>query len=232
MKIGFAIARVVLAIAVVAAIISQLNQSYLNWTAGGVTNYAISYVNFFSYFTIESNSATVVVCLIGAGLLLFRAGSADPQWFTGLRAAVVTYMTVTGIVYNLLLRGIQLEPGTTVAWSNEILHAVAPIWMLLDWFFAPGRTPLRWRAIGGIVVFPLVWVTYTLIRAPFTPNEVKGNSYWYPYPFFDPNLSPNGYLSVALYVILIAAVIGATAAGLVWVSRRFASPRAMVAPPR
>jgi hypothetical protein len=49
---------------------------------------------------------------------------------------------------------------------------------------------------------------------------MRGHGYWYPYPFLDPHLSPNGYLSVTFYIILIAAVIGLTAAGVVWVSRR------------
>ena len=68
-----------------------------------------------------------------------------------------------------------------------------------------------------------MWVAYTLIRGPFTPNEVLGEPYWYPYPFLNPNLSPNGYLSVAFYVILIVLFIGAVGAGAIWVSRRKAT---------
>jgi len=33
--------------------------------------------------------------------------------------------------------------------------------------------------------------------------------------------SPQGYVSVAFYVVLIAAVIGLTAAGVLWISRRW-----------
>lgn len=220
MRILFAVLRVAVAVAIVAAIVAQLNQSVTNWTEAGVTNLAITFTNFFSFFTIESNVATVAVCLIGAFLLLTRKGAADPGWFTGLRAGVVTYMVVTGIVYNLLLRGIALPQGTTVPWSNEILHVVAPLWMLLDWLFVTGRLALAWKAIWGIIVFPLVWVVYTLVRGPITPDEMQGKDFWYPYPFLNPNLSQNGYLSVAFYVVLIAAVIGLTAAGVVWVSRR------------
>ena len=72
----------------------------------------------------------------------------------------------------------------------------------------------------------MVWVIYTLVRAPFTPNELTGDSYWYPYPFLNPNLSQNGYLSVTFYVILIAAVIGLTAAGVIWRSHRGKRPAA------
>jgi hypothetical protein len=223
MRILFAVARVAVAVAIIVAIVAQLNQSVSNWIAGGVTNLAVSFANFFSFFTIESNVLTVVIGLVGAFLLLARKGGPDPLWFNGLRAGVTTYMVVTGIVYNLLLRGIELPQGTTVPWSNEVLHVVAPLWMLIDWLFVPGRRPLEWKAIWGIIVFPIVWVVYTLIRGPITPDEMQDNPFWYPYPFLNPNLSQNGYLSVSFYVILIALVIGLTAAGVVWVSKRKAA---------
>lgn len=219
MRIAFAIVRLLIAGLIVAAIVAQLMQSYANWTSAGVTNIGITFANFFSFFTIESNVASAVVLLIGAALVVTRKGG-DPEWYTILRATIVTYMVVTGVVYNLLLRGVELPQGTTVPWSNEVLHVVAPVWMLLDWLFAPGRRELVWRTIWIIIVFPIAWVVYTLIRGPITPNELTGASYWYPYPFLDPNLSANGYSSVAFYVILIALVVGLAAAGVVWVSKR------------
>jgi hypothetical protein len=218
-RIGFAIGRVALAAAIIAAIVGQLFTSIDFWTTHGVTNLAVVLTNFFSFFTIESNIATVVVMLIGAVVLVRQKGE-DPQWFAVLRLCVVTYMGVTGIVYNLLLRNIELPQGATLAWSNEVLHVVAPVLVVLDWLFAPGRRPLAWRSLWIVVVFPIVWAAYTLVRGPFTPNELTGVSYWYPYPFLDPNLSPNGYLSVAFYVLLIALFICAVGAGAIWVSRR------------
>lgn len=219
MRILFAALRLVVAAGVTAAIVAQLVLSIGLWTDAGV-DLGVYVTNFFSFFTIESNVLTVVVCLIGAVLLIARREGADPGWFTGLRAATATYMIVTGVVYNLLLRGIELPQGSTVPWSNEVLHVVGPLWMLLDWLLAPGRSPLNWKAIFGIIAFPIVWVVYTLVRGPITPDPFKGFDVWYPYPFLNPTLSQNGYLSVAFYVILIALVIGLTAAGVVWASRR------------
>lgn len=219
MRILFAVLRVIVAAAVIAAIVGQLQVSVGNWTAAGVTSIWINFVNFFSFFTIESNVLTVVVTLVGAFFLISRKGG-DPQWFTVLRGSVATYMIVTGIVYNLLLRNVELPQGTTLPWSNEILHVVAPLWMLIDWLFAPGRTELVWRTIWTVIAFPIVWAIYTMIRGPLTPNEITGEPFWYPYPFLNPNLSPNGYLSVSFYIILIAAVVGLAAAGVIWVSKR------------
>jgi len=219
MRIAFAIGRAVIAVAITAAIVGQLNTSLAFWPANGVTNIPLSITNFFSFFTIQSNVATVVVTGIGAYLLATNR-LPNPQAFNTVFGAVATYMIVTGIVYNLLLRGIPLPQGQTLGWSNEILHVVAPLWMLIDWLFAPGRVEVPWKKLWLMLIFPIVWAVYTLIRGPFTPNEVTGDSYWYPYPFLNPNLSENGYLSVAFYVILIAAIIGGVAAGVIWWSRR------------
>ncbi|MBK4346644.1 Pr6Pr family membrane protein [Lacisediminihabitans changchengi] len=211
--------RVLIAITVIVAIVGQLSLSLSNWRDAGIDNPVVQVVNFFSFFTIESNVLTVVVALLGAWFLL-RGDRDDRGWYLGLRAAAVTYMATTGIVYNLLLRGIELPQGTTLGWSNEILHVVAPAYLILDWLFAPGRRPREWKAVWPILIFPLVWGIYTLIRGPITFDAVTGKSYWYPYPFLNPNTSPEGYLSVSFYIVLIAAVIGLVGLGVVWVSKR------------
>ncbi|UAJ79487.1 Pr6Pr family membrane protein [Leifsonia sp. ZF2019] len=223
MRIGFGALRAVMALVTLAAIIAQLASSIAQTSrAGGSVPGLIA--NFLSFFTIDSNVATVVVLAIGAVLLFGRSGD-DPAWFTALRAAVVTYMVTTGVVYNLLLRNIALPQGQTVAWSNEVLHVIAPLYMLLDWLLAPGRAPLRRRVVWGIAAFPIVWAVYTLLRAPIAAEPTTGRQPWYPYPFLNPATSANGYLSVAFYIVLIAAVILCTGYGVVWVSRRWRGSR-------
>lgn len=219
MKALFIVLRLAVASAIVAAIVGQLITSIGYWQDKGVTNIASNVVNFFSFFTVESNAASAVVLAIGAVLLILGRGN-DTTVFAVTRASVVTYMVVTGIVYNLLLRGIELPQGSTLGWSNEVLHVIAPAYLLLDWIFAPGRIPLAARKIWPILVFPILWVVYTLVRGPFVVDQVFGTDFWYPYPFLNPNTSANGYFSVAFYVILIAAVIGLVAAGVLWISRR------------
>ena len=230
MRVVFAILRLIVAAAIVAAVIGQLLTSLAFWRdVDGITNPTIQIVNFFSFFTIESNIFAVVILVIGAMLLLRRGRPLDPAWFAATRLSVTTYMVTTGIVYNLLLRGIPLPQGSTLGWSNEILHVIAPIWLLLDWLFAPGRRALPWRSVWLVIAFPLVWAGYTLIRGPLTPDAVLGRNYWYPYPFLNPNVAPTGYWSVAFYIALIAVVIAAVAVGAIWVSRfdrRRATPAA------
>ena len=218
-RILFAVLRLAVAVAIAAAIIAQFAASLAFWRDRGVGNIGSNVVNFFSFFTVESNIAAAVVLAVGAVLLIVRPGP-DSVAFALTRASVVSYMVVTGVVYNLLLRGIELPQGSTVAWSNEVLHVIAPLYLLVDWLFAPGRSPIAARRIWVVLLFPLVWTAYTLVRGPFVDDQVYGNAFWYPYPFLNPFTSANGYLSVSFYVVLIAAVIGIVAAGVLWISRR------------
>lgn len=219
MRIVFVVLRVIAAVGIAVAAFAQLGQTLAYWPQQGVDAPGYFVLNFFSFFTIDSNLGSAVTLLIGAVLLLVGRGE-DPRWFALLRMSVTTYMTVTGVVYNLLLRNVELPQGLTVPWSNEVLHVIAPAYLVIDWLFAPGRRRLEWKAVWVAVIFPIVWAAYTLIRGPLVVDPTTGNPYWYPYPFLNPNLSANGYLSVAFYVILIAAIIIGVAAAAIWVSRR------------
>lgn len=207
-------AAVVLALA---AILAQFRRSLELWGQLGAPDVATRVVNFFSFFTIQSNLIAAASFAIGAVLLVW-GGRTDPRWFAVLRACATTYILTTGVVYNLLLRGIELPQGTTVGWANEVLHVVIPVIGVLDWLIAPGRR-LGFGVVGVIVVYPIVWAAYTMIRGPFVRDALTGATSWYPYPFLNPDTSENGYLSVAFYVLLIALVIAAAGTGVVAISR-------------
>jgi len=219
MRILFAVLRIAVAALIVAAVVGQLSLSLGYWAGKGGVDTAAHTAHFFSFFTIDSNLLSVVALLIGSYLLLFRKGE-NPAAYNLFLAAVATYMITTGVVYNLLLRGIDLPQGSTLPWSNEVLHVIAPLWLLIDWLFAPGRAPIANSQLWKILVFPLVWCIYTLVRGPLVVDTVSGFNYWYPYPFLNPITSDQGYVTVAFYVILITLVIGASAAGVLWISRR------------
>lgn len=220
MRTLFVVVRIVGVVAGIAAMIAQLATSYTYWGDAGIVHRGNVFINFFSFFTIDSNVGAVLVFAIGAVCLI--TGKGDPRWFALLRVSIVAYMTVTFLVYNLLLRGISLPQGLTVPWSNEILHVAAPLLIILDWLFAPGRGRLEWKDLRVIVAFPLIWAIYTLVRGPLANDDLAHKPTWYPYPFLNPALSPEGYFSVAFYVVLIAAVIVGVGAGAIWVSRRHA----------
>lgn len=217
-------ARLAFAVLGAAAVIAQLMRSLENANAAttewGGHLPTVAW-NFLSFFTIESNVLAAVVLTIGAVLAWTSKNrhEQEPTWFAVLLVCASTYMIVTGIVYNLLLRNVELPQGVTVPWSNEVLHLVFPLFLLADVLFAPRRRALPWSTVLIAAIFPMVWVVYTMIRANLIIAPASGNDWWYPYPFLDPRIS-GGYVGVAAYIVGIAATIIGVAALVVWVGRR------------
>lgn len=180
------------------------------------------WANFLSFFTIDSN-VIAAATFIAAGVWGIRHRGDDerePRWLAVLLVCASTYMIVTGVVYNTLLRGIELPQGVTVPWSNEVLHVIFPLILLLDLLFAPRRRALPWSTVFIAAIFPLVWTVYTMIRANLVIAPATGAEYWYPYPFLNPNVVPGGYLGVAGYIVGIAIAIIGVACFVVWIGRR------------
>jgi len=217
------------AAAIVVAIVGQLTNVISYFDDNPLRDESATIVNFFSYFTIDSNILAVVVLLIGAWRLARRLD--DSPAYALLRAGAVTYMAITGTVYNLLLRNVELVEGLGQAWSNEIVHVVGPVVMVVDWLFAPGRRRLEWRHVGVLLAFPVVWTAYTMIRGPHVDDPVLGADSWYPYPFLNPDEFATGYGGVAFFLVLIGVAFAAVSLLVVWVSRRNRPPSAPVSAP-
>lgn len=216
-------ARLAAAVLGLAAIIRQFSLAVGNAVAADTpwaSHIPTVVANFFSYFTILSNLIAAIVLIIAAVWMLRTKGSAapEPSWLATLLVCASTYMIVTGIVYNLLLRNIAIA-GISDVWTNETLHVIIPLFLLADVLFAPRRRALPWSTMLTAAAFPILWAGYTLIRANFIIGPAHGNHYWYPYPFLDPNIQ-GGYGGVVGYIIGIAAAIIGVAALVIWMGRR------------
>lgn len=186
--------RGVLAVAIVVALVAQ----FLH----GRTFPTFRAANFFSYFTVLSNISAAAVL----GWLAARP-AAEQRPVAGLvRGAVTLYMTVTGVVYALVLAPAEVDLDTNLVWVDIIVHQVGPLVVLADYLARPpARRPSVPQAATWLV-FPAAWLAYTLGRGP--------SADWYPYPFLDARIK--GALEIAIGCALIAAVMAAIAAGLRW----------------
>lgn len=163
----------------------------------GRSNPPFNAVDFFSYFTILSNvfGAVVFVVLAVAGRRLPGAEL--------LRGAAVLYLTITFVVYALLLSG--QDVGLVLAWVNTVLHRIFPIAALLDWFIVRPSARLDQRQTWWWLAFPVLYLIYSLIRGAATG--------WYPYPFLDPRRD-GGYLGVTVTCLAIALAFVLLTVGL------------------
>jgi hypothetical protein len=131
--------------------------------------------NFFSFFTIESNIlAAVLLIIIGSYILMDKQGKTVAY----LRGALTLFMTMTGIIYILLLAGYEKDLQTTIPIINIILHYVIPGAVLLDWLVYPPKRRLSFSWALLWLSYPLLYLTYSLIRGAIVN--------WYPYPFINP----------------------------------------------
>jgi len=133
-------------------------------------------------FTYQAN-------LLAAGYYLCTLFSPRADARAGVRGAVVLYVLVAGVLWNLLLT--EYSMGYTPA--NILLHIVVPVLALLDWVWV-GRDArsIRWWQ-------PLVWLVYPAVYvalALFVLNHAGRRA---PYYFLDPD-------SVGMFVV--AANIG------------------------
>ena len=158
--------------------------------------------NFFSCFTVESNIAAVFVLLA----LEFRSGTRLERFARNLRPAVTLYMTMTGVIYAVLLAPASADVGLTAQWVDVIVHEIGPLVVFADWVLAPPDRRPTLRDVRAWVVFPVVYVVYSLIRGPI--------AHWYPYPFLDPNLD-GGAGKVAITIVVLVPCVVLLAVGLV-----------------
>jgi hypothetical protein len=167
---------------------------------------------YFSYFTIQT-SLIAIVTLSVAGWFAWN-GRAETRVLNIVRLSTVTFTVVVTLVYNLLLRGLpDAAADGDYIWPvlpNEILHVWAAIFMLIDWMLSSRRINLRVRTIFWVLLFPLAWLVYSIIRGLMVD--------WWPYWFINPN-EPAGITGMLTYIVGIMLFLLTVAIGLIGLQR-------------
>jgi hypothetical protein len=162
--------------------------------------------NFFSFFTIQSN--ILAVCALF--LLVAVPRERRSPLFDGARSAAVLYIAITGVVFALLLSGLQEDLQTTTSWVDFVVHKLVPVAVVLDWIVDPPRNRLPWWTVLAWLAFPAAWLAYTLVRGAVVD--------WYPYPFVD--VSELGYAGVLGRSAVLTLGFALGAAVLLWLGNR------------
>lgn len=167
----------------------------------------IRMVRLLSYFTVQSNVIVTVVALT----LFLRPDRDGPVWRI-FRLASLTCITVTGLVYVTVLRGLY-DLTTVERVADTGLHYVTPLLVILGWLLFGPRPRIGVPTIAVTLLYPVLWLGYTLVRGWLTDE--------YPYPFIDVNTE--GYAVVALNCLLVPAAFVVVSAGYLLLDTRLRS---------
>jgi len=174
---------------------------YSRWSSGASLLGGL--INFFSFFTVLTNTLAVVVL----SYALVQRDSAAKRFF--LRPAISSGITVSilvvGLAYSLLLRHLWQPEGFQLI-ADELLHDVMPVLFLIYWWRCVPKGSLRLKQIGAWMIYPLVYFAYALLR-----GDLLGQ---YQYPFIDvatlgyPQVFVNAGGILAGFVLIALAVVG------------------------
>jgi len=151
--------------------------------------------NYFSFFTISTNTIVVLAML----LPVVTPGSGAGKFFSrpGVRTAVAGYIIIVGGVYHVMLAPLWSPEGLNLA-AQIILHYAAPVAFTADWLAFVERGKMRWANWLTALIYPVMYVLWTLVH-----GEITG---FYPYPFLD--IDERGYAQVLINIsILVAAFL-------------------------
>ena len=132
-----------------------------------------------NYYTLMSNA----LCALYFFFEMLSIGSGADTPLPGLKGAVVTGITITGLVYHFVLAG-SFQMQGTLSLSNVLLHYAVPVMAVADWLlFSPKGTyrlssPFLW------LLLPDGYFLYATVRVALGATLGYGGNR-YPYPFLN-----------------------------------------------
>jgi hypothetical protein len=137
------------------------------------------------------------------------------------RLSLTVAMIVVGVVYHALLADVasDVRDGDYVwpVFPNEFIHTYGPVLIVIDYLLSNKEFKLRMRAAFWVVAFPLLWLTFSVIRGIITN--------WWPYWFINPN-GEGGVSGMLSYIAAIAfffIILGFAVLGLTKLVQRVSS---------
>ncbi|MBP6577667.1 MAG: Pr6Pr family membrane protein [Chryseobacterium sp.] len=167
-----------------------------------------NFITVISYFTVLCNSLIAISLTFSTFFPKTKLGN----FFSilSVKTAIALYIFIVFVVYNTVLRGIWKPTGWQLFLDN-MLHVAIPILYILYWLFFVTKGTLNWKNGFYWLIFPLVYLIYSLIRGPIAN--------WYPYPFL--NASNLGYSQVGLNILAMLFVFLISGSALIFINNKF-----------
>jgi hypothetical protein len=165
-------------------------------------------IRFFSYFTILTNSLVAIYFTLI--IIQSRNSFAPIIGNPGILTAITVYITIVGLVYQIILRHLWHPTGLQMI-VDELLHTLIPIMVIIYWYLYENKSSSTYKLIPKWLIYPLIYLTFILIRGNF--------SNFYPYPFVD--VGNLGLSKVLINSILLMALFSGLSAIFITIGRAF-----------
>ena len=165
-------------------------------------------VRFFSFFTILTNLLVAIYFTSQS----FQGNKYSAGFINqpGVLTSVTVYITIVGLVYQILLRHIWQPTGLQKI-VDELLHSAIPLLVIIYWYLFENKSKVHYRQVFKWLIYPLVYLFYILVRGSF--------SGFYPYPFVDVrNLGVQKVLINSTWLVILFAVVSLL---FVWIGKLF-----------
>ncbi|PRA29199.1 Pr6Pr family membrane protein [Pseudomonas poae] len=145
---------------------------YSRWESGASLLGGL--INFFSFFTVLTNTLAVVVL----SYALVNKDCAAKRFFLApsISSGIAVSIVVVSLAYNLLLRHLWQPEGFQFV-ADELLHDVMPLLFFIYWWRCVPKGHLRVKHIGLWMIYPVMYFAYALLRGDWLGQ--------YQYPFID-----------------------------------------------
>ena len=154
-------------------VISAVVGTILSTIAGRAAFMGGKYV--FTYFTIQSNIAIALICIIGFILLLSRKKIGN-AWYV-IKFMGTVSITLTGFVFCFVLAPTLGDK----AWNlqNTLTHVVVPLLSIVDFFLTGVDSQLKKRHVFFVMLPPLAYAIYAGIAYVCNWQFSVGRNYPY-----------------------------------------------------
>ncbi|MCR5522305.1 MAG: Pr6Pr family membrane protein [Clostridia bacterium] len=144
-------------------------------------------LNFFSYFTIQSNVFVIFYLAVKSFALLGSKRCEKMIYNSALGAFATTYIIVTGVVFS---GGVVIKLTPPFLWDTPVHsmsaftqifhHMIIPPFVLLLWLLQKDGKYLSYRKLPLFGIYPAVYSLFSVLRGKLS------NPHFYAYPFYNP----------------------------------------------
>jgi len=145
-------------------------------------------IRFFSFFTILTN---ILVAIYMSYQSIRTTPSKTRSNKEGILSAITVYITIVGLVYQLILRQTWHPEGFQKI-VDELLHSAIPLFVIFYWYQYENKKNISFKSIPQWLIYPICYLVYILLRGSYAN--------FYPYPFMN-------VLILGLQQVLINAII-------------------------